>query len=210
MLRQIGRVGFGSPPRAWGQWSETNGRYLYPRFTPTRVGTMWSRRGCCRPAAVHPHTRGDNSTWTPRRPSGSGSPPHAWGQCPGGGVCMGDVRFTPTRVGTIPRPTWRQTSRSVHPHTRGDNVVDRAHGWCSYGSPPHAWGQYPVFVSRHDAPRFTPTRVGTIACRYLRGRRRTVHPHTRGDNDQRRGPIGCVCGSPPHAWGQFLAHRRKD
>ena len=141
LLRQIVVAGVGSPPHAWGQWSETNGRYLYPRFTPTRVGTMWSRRGCCRPAAVHP-----------------------------------------TRVGTIqPGPRGDQ-AEAVHPHTRGDNVLAAGFVWATFGSPPHAWGQ---FQGRHGdrlQGRFTPTRVGTMSWTGRMDGARTVHPHTRGDN----------------------------
>ncbi|MBP1610278.1 MAG: hypothetical protein H6Q04_2513, partial [Acidobacteria bacterium] len=70
-----------------------------------------------------------------------GSPPHAWGQsvCPL--ECAREMRFTPTRVGTIRRhgrPDIRRftptrvgtisfavvpcSNSPVHPHTRGDNL----------------------------------------------------------------------------------------
>ncbi len=74
-------VAYGSPPRAWGQWSYDRLFQSSLRFTPTGVGTIESV-GCVFSAStVHPHGRGDN-VWTIS--VGSGSP-----------------RFTPTGVGTI-------------------------------------------------------------------------------------------------------------
>ena len=37
----------GSPPRAWGQWGGDRNDQSRLRFTPTGVGTIMLRRGCC-------------------------------------------------------------------------------------------------------------------------------------------------------------------
>ena len=101
------------------------------------------------------------------------------------------------------------TSRSVHPHARGDDAAG----------------------TRRDArrTRFTPTRVGTTTAT-MHGSRRavgspprawglrprcrqpasltTVHPHARGDDAVE--VAGCRCtmhGSPPRAWGIRSAQR---
>ena len=118
--------------------------------------------------------------------------------------------------------------RTVHPHTRGDNMIDRRSLAQIVGSPPHAWGQLSILtISRcRDAVhphtrgdnasrdpaisvpiRFTPTRVGTtvdcIASRWSM----SVHPHTRGDNVDGSPSVNVGSrGSPPHAWGQLM-HR---
>ena len=34
---------------------------------------------------------------------------------------------------------------------------------------------------------------------------RTVHPHGRGDNVALADPVALADGSPPRAWGQFVA-----
>ena len=217
-------IPLGSPPHAWG----------------IRVcGTCVERR-----EAVHPHTRGEYATsratsvtsgrFTPTRVGNtslaspnfspmSGSPPHAWGIRKGGGQFTPDNRFTPTRVG----------------NTAGAFLVHVA----TPGSPPHAWGIRHELVGNQVAARFTPTRVGNThgaigdqLIRHgspphawgIRGRRqlgrrfRAVHPHTRGEYEDRRGPgdsarrftptrvgntlrwwrsIWPTRGSPPHAWG---------
>ncbi len=61
----------------------------------------------------------------------------------------------------------------------------------------------------HDL-RFTPTRVGTTLRPYRSWRRRSVHPHTRGDNAYFADGYILAFGSPPHAWGQLSAARPDD
>ena len=97
------------------------------------------------------------------------------------------------------------SSRTVHPHGRGDNVhLQRLIERC-YGSPPRAWGQSYLSRAQCAICRFTPTGVGTIASRSDATRARPVHPHGRGDNacgyPRADGPLG----SPPRAWGQCYA-----
>ena len=91
----------GSPPRAWGQCHFGPGPEPSLRFTPTRVGTIASRRLSGPHPTVHPHARGDNdSPADPGRQAG---------------------RFTPTRVGTIRLAASSALLAPVHPHARGDN-----------------------------------------------------------------------------------------
>ena len=95
-------------------------------------------------------------------------------------------RFTPTRVGTLPRET----------------LGDRA---CC-GSPPHAWGHLRDRdgIDHHCDCRFTPTRVGTLRRTRSRSADDGSPPHAWGhclsrDFDARR-----YLGSPPHAWGHMI------
>ena len=131
----------GSPPRAWGQSIVPCTAFPEFRFTPTGVGTM--RRGWWRAIArpVHPHGRGDNTVSPRLRRVYDGSPPRAWGQCPGDRDVCCRARFTPTGVGTIAWAGFLRAVLPVHPHGRGDNSnceYDRPAG---IGSPPRAWGQ---------------------------------------------------------------------
>ena len=52
--------------------------------------------------------------------------------------------------------------QTVHPHGRGDNMTDILNAATSVGSPPRAWGQFPVLPLKTILRRFTPTGVGTI------------------------------------------------
>ncbi len=70
----------GSPPRAWGQYETEAASLTEARFTPTGVGTMWSRGADLIPTSVHPHGRGDNRSPGRNCTRSIGSPPRAWGQ----------------------------------------------------------------------------------------------------------------------------------
>src|SRR5271157_634651 len=93
------------------------------RFTPTHVGTISLMDSYSFLRSVHPHTRGDNSTGCALSPDPTGSPPHTWGQFRIDFLGHDHRRFTPTHVGTIFFQNSRWLSITVHPHTRGDNVV---------------------------------------------------------------------------------------
>ena len=131
---------------------------------------------------VHPHMRGDNPNAPGPATTPYGSPPHAWGQFYRSQRSFVSFRFTPTCVGTISLLRSGFLEIPVHPHMRGDNVVDGTDAYRVEGSPPHAWGQLSRPLTQQVQQRFTPTCVGTINhfgsdCRSL-----TVHPHMRGDN----------------------------
>jgi len=72
-------------------------------------------------------------------------------------------RFTPTRVGTMPKKLASVAPLAVHPHARGDNGQFPTSYPPGTGSPPRAWGQSRVAGYASVRQRFTPTRVGTIA-----------------------------------------------
>ena len=90
----------------------------------------------------------------------------------------------------------------VHPHGRGDNPAETWSSHPTIGSPPRAWGQFPLLGSVRSVSRFTPTGVGTINAPHGDRTYSAVHPHGRGDNCQIDGYDVFVDGSPPRAWGQ--------
>ena len=139
----------------------------------------------------------------------TGSPPRAWGQSYRLLLLPRELRFTPTGVGTIGAVGGALTARPVHPHGRGDNRRRECGEVCRDGSPPRAWGQCSVAGDDARCDRFTPTGVGTMACRRASRRCVSVHPHGRGDNLRLRAISRPTDGSPPRAWGQShrLAYR---
>ncbi len=114
-------------------------------------------------------------------------------------------RFTPTRVGTMPRGTAVSFAPAVHPHARGDNPCALDALRAVLGSPPRAWGQLAFRAGVAASLRFTPTRVGTIRAVAEPLLHHLVHPHARGDNDVNAFARARPPGSPPRAWGQCLA-----
>ena len=193
----------GSPPRAWGQSFLDYSFTLTTRFTPTGVGTMSPPSRPKRRVAVHPHGRGDNERYMPGAFVGVGSPPRAWGQFAAAREAVAAGRFTPTGVGTIGDRRRARGDSTVHPHGRGDNHCGAGFVCQQFGSPPRAWGQYPLTRLVIPYPRFTPTGVGTIALLASVRSPLSVHPHGRGDNDHQSPSPSSASGSPPRAWGQW-------
>ena len=195
----------GSPPRAWGQSLQQPSDVLAQRFTPTGVGTISCSPRTRRRTAVHPHGRGDNRLHFNPEPLSAGSPPRAWGQLDADLVNVLLDRFTPTGVGTIAAALERGSAETVHPHGRGDNLNCVDEPSSSAGSPPRAWGQFPMKLPVASKNRFTPTGVGTISSTPDQQNRTTVHPHGRGDNLSIVNAGEERNGSPPRAWGQLTS-----
>ena len=202
--------GYGSPPRAWGQWARKHTPRWSTRFTPTGVGTIAASTPILPRPSVHPHGRGDNVAGEQRQRRETGSPPRAWGQLPRPSSALSLRRFTPTGVGTMRSTGYCLSSSAVHPHGRGDNQLRSSIDVAANGSPPRAWGQCALPPQNELPARFTPTGVGTM----WRGRSRrdasAVHPHGRGDNGLATKDGKSKFGSPPRAWGQFrdIAQKR--
>ncbi len=134
-----------------------------------------------------------------------GSPPRAWGLPPCIIRAYFGIRFTPTCVGTTYRKFRNARDEAVHPHVRGDYIAIAPQSSDKSGSPPRAWGLRNGPRMSRWRIRFTPTCVGTTNTTSTIGWRRSVHPHVRGDYNNRAIPPITSTGSPPRAWGlQFL------
>src|SRR5580692_12200624 len=142
-VRGASRTTHGSPPRAWGRRRRSGPPEPALRFTPTRVGTTQdSTTGIWTINGSPPRAWGRRLASAAAINPDFGSPPRAWGRPAGPDPrrhglpvhphARGDDerhghrrrrhdRFTPTRVGTTPRPV---------PDARGP-----------VGSPPRAWGR---------------------------------------------------------------------
>ena len=93
-------------------------------FIPTRAGKMQAQMEELRNSMVHPHSRGENRGIGLDRLVAQGSSPLARGKS----VCVSGIEelrgFIPTRAGKIMRPSRPSAAVKVHPHSRGENVVD--------------------------------------------------------------------------------------
>src|SRR5579872_5417812 len=131
-----------------------------------------------------------------------GSPPRAWGRLHPAGPGREAEGFTPTCVGTIPEHPTGPAGGQVHPHVRGDDVLQARTYRAPVGSPPRAWGRLVVSSILWLHSGFTPTCVGTIRLRPGRWPRARVHPHVRGDDGKLTRQEEAEQGSPPRAWGR--------
>ncbi len=131
------------------------------RFTPTGVGTTLDFCIDIQKNPVHPHGRGDDSATHDPVVTNTGSPPRAWGRPASESMGAGDVRFTPTGVGTTADRSNDFSNESVHPHGRGDDACACKLADGEDGSPPRAWGRHSGSAANDCWIRFTPTGVGT-------------------------------------------------
>jgi len=92
---------------------------------------------------------------------------------------------------------------SVHPHVRGENRGQSLSAFCSDGSSPRAWGEYPRFSSDPPYLRFIPTCVGRICMFEGFLFHLSVHPHVRGENVAVFIFFAQHAGSSPRAWGEW-------
>ncbi len=133
--------------------------------------------------------------------SGGGSSPHVWGTDLAVVQDCGRIRFIPTRVGNRKPGSVRQASRSVHPHTCGEQLSIPPRLLWFVGSSPHVWGT--VVDEKIDklGYRFIPTRVGNSKAPTRGPLFLPVHPHTCGEQPPRAKPPTRMTGSSPHVWG---------
>ena len=157
-------------------------RWRNSRFIPTRVGNTKPAHRRNRQTAVHPHARGEHMVQTPDGWKPVGSSPRAWGTHQYQECHCDHRRFIPTRVGNTPPRRSARADRPVHPHARGEHMVQTPDGWKPVGSSPRAWGT--LHTCRRDLTpvRFIPTRVGNTPRRILSWIKRAVHPHARGEH----------------------------
>ena len=132
-------------------------------------------------SSVHPHARGehgpDRHLVHPRR----GSSPRAWGTRPCS--CRREVhnRFIPTRVGNTTPAIGFLAAAS--------------------GSSPRAWGTLIIQHRPQRISRFIPTRVGNTRGTFRRRAADPVHPHARGEHEDKLLTPAERAGSSPRAWG---------
>ena len=110
--------------------------------------------------------------------------------------------FIPTRAGKILPAQENRWRRTVHPHSRGENITNHAADPRVFGSSPLARGKWWREGRCILAIRFIPTRAGKIEVVEHHCCRGWVHPHSRGENPI-SGSMGSITkGSSPLARGK--------
>jgi len=91
---------------------------------------------------------------------GVGSSPHTWGTPPQVIVVPPVQRFIPTHVGNTTVEKAIIHHAAVHPHTRGEHLINAGTDLSGTGSSPHTWGTPIHSTTPLHQERFIPTHVG--------------------------------------------------
>ena len=98
------------------------------RLIPTHAGkTGWTWRGPPGPQA-HPHSRGENIDIIDETPLPEGSSPLTRGKLTNHEKRIITKRLIPTHAGKTPRARLVGGRLRAHPHSRGENPVERSPG----------------------------------------------------------------------------------
>ena len=187
-VHQVRQEHRGSSPRPWGTLARHARPAARDRFIPTPVGNA--------PGADLAYL----TTF--------GSSPRPWGTPFHGFSRHLHDRFIPTPVGNACSCAVRAGSGTVHPHARGERLLQSTEPKPSSGSSPRPWGT-PRCRQRPGATRrFIPTPVGNALSVATMTSTPAVHPHARGERRRvrRGGPIHL--GSSPRPWGTRRATKR--
>ena len=107
-------------------------------------------------------------------------------------------------MGKRSRKSVKKVSQEVHPHGRGEKVVQLSLLHHPGGSPPRAWGKDLIHQDFAEADWFTPTGVGKSPLQPCMFRFPPVHPHGRGEKFNAAFHVRIKFGSPPRAWGKVF------
>ena len=118
---------FDSSPHSWGQLRLWVLLVILGRFIPTLVGSIYFEWLLLFSWAIHPHTRGVNTSNHQSVLLDFDSSPHSWGQCQPDSRHGQGQRFIPTLVGSMLIYRTSKTTVPIHPHTRGVNSVSDIH-----------------------------------------------------------------------------------
>ena len=191
----------GSSPRPWGTPRCKGVLQCRVRFIPTPVGNTCLPQHPQANLAVHPHARGEHEMPRLSLVQTNGSSPRPWGTRGVGPVDRDHSRFIPTPVGNTPSLARRPTHSPVHPHARGEHRRSRCFARPAVGSSPRPWGTQWVSPLRCAVNRFIPTPVGNTVESDKGATADTVHPHARGEHQDRLQPGAMARGSSPRPWG---------
>ena len=173
---------YGSPPHARGRQPSFPEERTMGRITPACAGKTAPEQNLGQLSRDHPRMRGEDSTTGRATPCRTGSPPHARGRLPNGGVGVRPLRDHPRMRGEDPTTTCRLVQRR--------------------GSPPHARGRRAKAAEARLRERITPACAGKTFEAHAQPPGKPDHPRMRGEDIWPAKMDTFVSGSPPHARGR--------
>ncbi len=192
-----------SIPPTWGKRTDGRGRLPHQRFIPTHVGKTWRGTSPNCTASVHPHPRGENSGSSLILNVGHGPSPPTWGKLTVPERVIDAHRSIPTHVGKTREIPYRAAISAVHPHPRGENARTPRVLQRRLGPSPPTWGKRSLRLVSCTTRRSIPTHVGKTLRAASIWAIAAVHPHPRGENDDRGLGVDGHLGPSPPTWGKL-------
>ena len=191
----------GSSPLARGTLFYAHRGALFSRFIPARAGNTPLPRMRHERGAVHPRSRGEHPVDHQAACFAAGSSPLARGTPRGSSGRLLRRRFIPARAGNTDRPGTAGDPPAVHPRSRGEHRNRSDKTIPNPGSSPLARGTLMREHKKNKVQRFIPARAGNTRGPTREGRRRAVHPRSRGEHSIFNSRPYSSTGSSPLARG---------
>ncbi len=179
----------GSSPRSWGTLFVKVGNNAASRFIPTLVGNTTKQPG-------------ETIDYT-------GSSPRSWGTRFRLGTGRLERRFIPTLVGNTQEKAGGTEGAAVHPHARGEHLLQVGEQRFVAGSSPRSWGTQSRSLGYSWFFWFIPTLVGNTPTMRSKRSKQWVHPHARGEHKNARAHLYPHSGSSPRSWGTRAGQTRR-
>ena len=127
-----------------------------------------------------PHARGGYLPYTSMDRASNSSAPRTWGLSSLLSRNHKSTNISPTHVGVILCSIRRCVGFRDQPHARGGYLPPCQAPIRQSASAPRTWGLSYHAPNRYPNAKISPTHVGVIGCRPLRGTRRARPPHAHG------------------------------
>ena len=150
---------------------------------------------------AHPRSRGEHRYSSFPSVKITGSSPLARGTPWSLHNGLGEPRLIPARAGNTRELSQSSPSRSAHPRSRGEHVVDAGDVVDDAGSSPLARGTLRLEALRNHRHRLIPARAGNTLRTTDSVRRKPAHPRSRGEHADKSTFRFVAIGSSPLARG---------
>ena len=192
----------GSSPLTRGKRLDAHGRVLGTGLIPAHAGKTRPSSAPCWWGRAHPRSRGENIRHPSLTRQSAGSSPLTRGKLLAQIAAWLPDRLIPAHAGKTLLRARRAGSRSAHPRSRGENVMDATAFFGSWGSSPltrgKQWWAHPLASS----VGLIPAHAGKTRWASKTALRSTAHPRSRGENCGARGVSDYRPGSSPLTRGK--------
>ena len=152
------------------------------RLIPAHAGKTSRRSSTDRDKRAHPHSRGENRYVGLGGKAREGSSPLTRGKPSIQAAPRQSARLIPTHAGKTLRASCRQSVKSAHPHSRGENARRQRLQARRRGSSPLTRGKQGFLALCERGTGLIPTHAGKTRGLPPRPSSMPAHPRSRGEN----------------------------